>query len=305
MVFGGLKCGGYLYLIIFFQKALQARTTTRVTTQLSKYNNLTQRIITGVLGAAAIIFGVTYSEWLYFIIFFIICLFSLREFYKLSGLDGMLPLKTIGTIIGLVIFSLSFFIEQLRISHRYYFVIFPLIAVIYLIKLYKKSERKPFTNIAFTLLGILYVGMPFALLNIATFEEGFYNYEIILGSLLILWASDTGAYIAGTLFGKHRLFERISPKKSWEGFGGGAALATLIAYLLSLYFQSLSIVDWIVIDMIIIVGGTYGDLVESLLKRSIEIKDSGTSLPGHGGFLDRFDGLLISAPFIVAYLEIF
>lgn len=276
-----------------------------MTNQLSKYNNLTQRIITGVLGSAGVIFGVSYSEWLYFIIFFVICLFSLREFYKLSGLDGMIPLKTLGTFIGLAIYSLSFFIEQQSISHRYYFAIFPLVAIVYLIKLYKKTERKPFTNIAYTLLGVFYVGVPFALLNIATFEEGFYNYEIILGALLILWASDSGAYFAGTLFGKHRLFERISPKKSWEGFWGGAGLATAMTYVLSLYFKSLSVTDWIVIDLIIIVGGTYGDLVESLLKRSIEIKDSGDSLPGHGGFLDRFDGLLISAPFIVAYLEIF
>lgn len=276
-----------------------------MTTQLSKYNNLTQRIITGVLGSAGIIFGVSYSEWLYFIIFFIICLFSLREFYKLSGLDGMIPLKTVGTLIGMSIYSLSFFIEQQRISHRYYFAIFPLIAIVYLIKLYKKTERKPFTNIAYTLLGVFYVGMPFALLNVATFEAGTYNYEIILGSLLILWASDTGAYFAGTLFGKHRLFERVSPKKSWEGFGGGAALATAMTFVLSLYFKSLSVTDWIIIDIIIVIGGTYGDLIESLLKRSIEIKDSGDSLPGHGGFLDRFDGLFISAPFIVAYLEIF
>jgi phosphatidate cytidylyltransferase len=184
-----------------------------------------------------------------------------------------------------------------------------LIAVVYLIKLYKKTERKPFTNIAFTFLGIFYIAMPFSLLNHAVFHEteGLlqYNYEIILGSLLILWASDSGAYFAGTLFGKHRLFERISPKKSWEGFWGGAALATAMTYALSLYFQTLTIVDWLIIGLIIVVGGTFGDLVESLLKRSIEIKDSGDSLPGHGGFLDRFDGLLISAPFIVAYLEIF
>lgn len=284
-----------------------------MTKALSKYNNLTQRIITGILGSAAIIFGVSYSEWLYFIIFFGICLFSLLEFYKLSGLDGMIPLKTLGTIIGVTIFSLSFFIERETISTKFYYAIFPLIAVVYLIKLYKKTERKPFTNIAFTFLGIFYTAMPFALLNHAVFREGIfngasetrYNYEIILGCLLILWASDTGAYFTGTLFGKHRLFERISPKKSWEGFWGGAALAIAMTYVLSLYFQTLTVADWLVIGLIIVVGGTYGDLVESLLKRSIEIKDSGDSLPGHGGFLDRFDGLLISAPFIVAYLEIF
>ena len=225
----------------------------------------------------------------------------------------MIPLKTLGTIIGLVVFTLSFFIERETISNRYYYAIFPLVAVVYLIKLYKKTERKPFTNIAFTFLGIFYIAMPFALLNHAVFREAthngtietHYNYEIILGCLLILWASDTGAYFAGTLFGKHRLFERISPKKSWEGFWGGAALAIVVTYILTLYFESLSVADWMIIGIIIIIGGTFGDLVESLLKRSIEIKDSGTSLPGHGGFLDRFDGLLISAPFIVAYLEIF
>lgn len=276
-----------------------------MTKVLSKYNNLTQRLITGLLGSAAIIFGVSYSEWIYFGIFLVICFFSLLEFYKLAGLDGMIPLKTLGTVSGVAIFILSFFISQETISSRYYFLIFPLIAFVYVIKLYKKTEQKPFTNIAFTFLGVFYVAVPFALLNVATFEEGYYNYEIILGSLLILWASDSGAYFAGTLFGKHRLFERISPKKSWEGFWGGAALAIVITYILTLYFHSLTLVDWMIVSLIIIIGGTFGDLVESLLKRSIEIKDSGDSLPGHGGFLDRFDGLLISAPFIVAYLEIF
>ncbi len=280
-----------------------------MTKSLSTYSNLTQRLITGVLGSAAIIVGVSYSEWIYFGIFFIICFFSLREFYKLSGLDGMIPLKTLGTLIGLVVYSLSFFIEQKTILPKYYFLIFPLVALVYLVKLYKKLERKPFTNIAFTLLGVFYIAVPFALLNHAVFQESItrthYNYEIILGSLLILWASDTGAYFAGTLFGKHKLFERISPKKSWEGFWGGAGLAIVITYILTLFFHSLTLVDWMIISMIIIIGGTFGDLVESLLKRSIEIKDSGDSLPGHGGFLDRFDGLFISAPFIVAYLEIF
>lgn len=272
---------------------------------LNKYNNLTQRVITALVGAAVVIFCVAFSDWTYFLIFFVICLLTLWEFYRLSGLDGMLPQKTFGTFCGMVIFSLSFFIERQDISSRYYFVIFPLVACIFLIKLYKKFERKPFTNIAFTFLGISYVAVPFALLNIAAFEAGKYNFQIIIGCLFILWASDTGAYFAGTLFGKRKLFERISPKKSWEGSVGGAILAMLFALGLSQYFTSLQLWQWLTIGAIIIVGGTFGDLVESLLKRSIEIKDSGDTLPGHGGFLDRFDGLLISAPFIVAFLEIF
>ena len=290
-------------------------------TALSKYNNLTQRIVTGVLGSAAIIYGLIVSEWAYFAIFFIICLFSLREFYKLAALDGLLPLKIIGMIIGVMIFCLSFFIERGDISAKYYFVIFPLMALVYMIKLYNKGEYKPFTNIAFTFLGILYIAVPISLLNHVLFQNQScirfgislhrtYSFEIILGLLLILWATDTGAYFAGTFLGKHKLFERISPKKTWEGFIGGALLAGIIVFTFNLILQNygcqyLSVFDWTVITIIIVVGGTFGDLVESLLKRSIEIKDSGSSIPGHGGFLDRFDGLFISAPFVVAYLELF
>jgi phosphatidate cytidylyltransferase len=226
-------------------------------------------------------------------------------------MDGMVPQKTFGTLCGIFVFSLSFLIEKGELSYRFYFLIFPLVSFVYMIKLYKKFERKPFTNIAFTFLGIFYVAVPFALLNIAVFENGTYNFEIMFGCLFILWASDTGAYFSGTLFGRRKLFERISPKKSWEGFIGGAVLAMIFALALPYFFKAigqasaLTQLNWIIIGLIIVVGGTFGDLVESLLKRSIEIKDSGDTLPGHGGFLDRFDGLLISAPFIVAYLELF
>lgn len=285
---------------------------------LSKYSNLTQRIITGLLGSAAIIYGLIISEWAYFGVFFIICFFSLREFYKLSAFDGLLPLKTIGIVTGMIIFCLSFFIERQDLDTKYYFIIFPLMALVYMIKLYKKGEYKPFTNIAFTFLGIFYIAVPLSLLTHVVYHQTKVDYELItgyyfqgiLGILLILWATDTGAYFAGTFLGKHKLFERISPKKTWEGFVGGAVLAGIIAFVFNLILanydkQFLSTIDWVVITILIVIGGTFGDLVESLLKRSIEIKDSGTSIPGHGGFLDRFDGLFISAPFVVAYLEIF
>src|SRR6478609_4070047 len=170
---------------------------------------------------------------------------SLREFYALVGLDGMVPQKVFGTICGMVIFSLSFFIERGDISYRFYFLIFPIVSCVYMIKLYKKFERKPFTNIAFTFLGIVYVAIPFALLNVAVFDDHHvYNFEIMVGCLFILWASDTGAYFAGTFLGKRKLFERISPKKSWEGFFGGALLALIFAYGLSRYLHTLSPVQW-------------------------------------------------------------
>ena len=272
---------------------------------LSRYNNFTQRVITAIIGAAVIISAILWNEWAYFFAFFFICFVSQLEFYKLVGLDGKIPLKFWGTFNGLLIFTLSFLIEKNILSADYYFFIFPSACAVFFIKLYKKTEKKPFTNIAFTFIGIIYIALPFALLNISTYSQGTYSYQIILGILLILWASDSGAYIAGSLFGRKKLFERVSPKKSWEGSLGGSTLALLMAFVLSTYFNDLLLIEWMIVGGIMIVGGTYGDLVESLFKRSIEIKDSGSKLPGHGGFLDRFDGLLLASPLLVFYLKLF
>lgn len=273
---------------------------------INNYSNLGQRVITGIIGAGIIVGGSIISPWLYFLIFGLILAFSQMEFYKLSGLDGMLPLKSFGTFLGLSIFTLSFFIGMEHLNEKYYFLIFPLVSLVFFIKLYRKSDKKPFTGIAYTFLGLFYVAVPFSLLNVAAFSvDGTFHYEVIVGSLFILWASDSGAYFAGTKFGKTKLFERVSPKKSWEGFLGGAASAFLVAYFLGKNFKSIEEWQWLGIATIIIIAGTYGDLIESLFKRSIEIKDSGKSLPGHGGFMDRFDGLLLSAPFIAAFLKIF
>jgi phosphatidate cytidylyltransferase len=272
--------------------------------RLNRMNNLQQRIIAAIVGAATIIAAIYWSEWTYFLVFFFICMFSQLEFYKLLGLDGNIPLKFFGTFCGVSIYTLTFLIEKGLLPARFYMLIFPIVSVVFFIKLYKK-ELKPFTNIAFTFLGIVYVGLPFAMLNLSVFYHGYYSYQIILGSILLLWASDTGAYFAGVNFGRHKLFERVSPKKSWEGSVGGAVAAIGVAFILATVFHELEQWQWLCIACIIIVAGTYGDLVESLFKRSIAIKDSGSSIPGHGGFLDRFDGLLLAAPFIAAFLNLF
>lgn len=272
---------------------------------INKYSNLVQRAITSLVGAALILAALIYSDWTYFLIFGTILGMSQMEFYKLSGLDGMLPLKSFGTILGLLIFTLTFMVEKEDLPHEYLYLIFPLVSLTFFIKLYKKTDKKPFTGVAYTYLGIFYVAVPISLLNLAVFSvDAVYHYEILIGCLLILWASDSGAYFAGTRFGKTKLFERVSPKKSWEGFLGGAFSAILVAFVISQYFTVLEDWKWLVISGIIIIAGTYGDLIESLFKRSIEIKDSGSVLPGHGGFMDRFDGLLLSAPFITAFLKI-
>lgn len=277
-----------------------------MTSGINKLSNLQQRILIGLPGAAVIIWGISVSNWVYFGMFFLICLFALLEFFKLLKNNGYHPQPIIGTSIGLVLFVLTFFIEKKLIHPDFYFLIFPLMAFVFFIVLYKIQEtNRPFINIGLTLLGVIYVALPLALINFCVLRDGEYHYQITLGILLLLWASDTGAYFSGKAFGKRKLFERVSPKKTWEGSIGGALLSLAIATGLSFFFTDLLLWQWIVLSLIIVVAGTYGDLIESLFKRSIEIKDSGKSLPGHGGFLDRFDGLFIAAPFITAFLRIF
>jgi len=177
----------------------------------------------------------------------------------------------------------------------------PVLFLIFIFELYLKAEN-PFQNIACTLLGIIYVALPFSLLNYITTTTQTYSYELLFGFFFIIWSCDSGAYLVGSTIGKHKLFPRISPGKTWEGSIGGAIISYGVAYLISGWYTSIDRIDWMVIATILIVIGTIGDLVESLFKRSINVKDSGTILPGHGGILDRFDSLIMSAPFVFTYL---
>ncbi|MPR32536.1 phosphatidate cytidylyltransferase [Salmonirosea aquatica] len=273
--------------------------------RLNSLSNLQQRVVAAVIGVAIIVSSILYSDLTFALLFCAMSMFTQLEFYKLLGLDGNLPLTFYGTLCGVLLVLLTYVIEKGLIAFENYFLISPFLAMIFFIKLYKKNDLKPFTNIGFTFLGLIYVALPFSLIVVMAMRGGVYNFEIVLGSLLLLWATDIGAYFAGTKFGRRKLFERVSPKKSWEGAVGGALSATVIAFVLGLYFHTFEPWKWFCIGGIIVVTGTYGDLVESLFKRSIAIKDSGSTIPGHGGFLDRFDGLLLSAPFIVTFLKLF
>ncbi|HYG37721.1 MAG TPA: phosphatidate cytidylyltransferase [Cytophagales bacterium] len=274
--------------------------------QINKLSNFQQRVLIGLPGAFLIIWGICVSQWFYFGIFFLICSLSIIEFYNLLRQNQYHPQPIIGTFTGVFLFILTFLVETQILDSSLYFLMFPLVALIFFIVLYKiKENNRPFINIGLTLLGIIYVALPIALINFCVINDGEYYYEVVLGILLLLWASDTGAYFSGKSIGKHKLFERISPKKTWEGTIGGALLSLAFAIGMAQFFDVLSLWKWITLSLIIVIAGTYGDLIESLFKRSFEIKDSGKLLLGHGGFLDRFDGLFFAAPFIVAFLRIF
>lgn len=274
---------------------------------LRNLSNLQQRVIAAVIAVPFLLFCVLYSDYTFLVLFLVIGALAQLEFYKLVGsISDNLPLTFYGTFCGIVMHVLTFFIEKGDLAYQNYYILSPLLTLIFFIKLYKSKDEKPFKNIAYTFLGIIYVALPFTLLTVLAYiKNDTYDPNIVLGCLFLLWASDSGAYFAGTKFGKTKLFERVSPKKSWEGSIGGMVTAMVVATIISRYFTNYSAFQWYAIGVIIVVAGTYGDLVESLFKRSINIKDSADTIPGHGGFLDRFDGLLLSIPFIIPFVKLF
>ena len=271
---------------------------------MAQFSNLTLRIIFGLIGAALVVSGVYYNEWTFLLLFGGICTLTLIEFFNLLHQSGIHVNRLFAIVSGSVLFVLHYLIENKTLDSNWYYALIAFIFLLFIIELFQQNIN-PFYRIANTLLGIIYIALPLALFAASAFIQGEYNNAIIMGILLLLWANDIGGYIAGMSFGKHKLYERISPKKTWEGSIGGAVLCFATAWVCSNYFVSLALTHWLAIAFIMVIFGSIGDLVESQFKRNLSVKDSGKLIPGHGGLLDRFDGLLIAAPFIVAYLKLF
>lgn len=267
----------------------------------NKYSNILLRVGTALLGGPLVIGLIYWNEWSYFFLFLIILIGTILEFYKLFAKEHAWFLRIWGLMCAVALYTLNFMYVRGKMPGMYFSLIIPMLMSIYLIMLYKKNELNPFSSIAHSFLGIIYIGLPIALLHFIAFNNGIYHYKFILGILFIIWTNDIGAYIVGSLLGKHHLFRRVSPKKSWEGSIGAAFLVLLVTYIIAQYYTDWNIYHWIVIGVISIIAGTYGDLIESLLKRSLQIKDSGSIIPGHGGFLDRFDSFLFVIPLLVAF----
>jgi phosphatidate cytidylyltransferase len=265
---------------------------------------LTTRTLTGaglvVLMAIAILLG----KYSFFLFFALLIVGSLWEFYNISELLGKHPQKISGITIGIVVFLFSFLYSSGYVETETMLLI--ILGILYLIisELYRKHQE-PFENIASTIMGIIYIAVPISMLWPIVFRDNIYqfNYHLILSYFIIIWTYDSFAYLTGVVLGKTKLFERISPKKSWEGAIGGFVFALLAAYILSRFFNELTMYQWFVFAAITTVFGTFGDLAESLLKRSADIKDSGNILPGHGGLLDRFDAMFLAIPALYLYLQ--
>ena len=280
-------------------------------------NNLITRSLSGIVFLVILIGAIVFDSISYGILMLLIVIGAMFEYYKLLLPKGFAIRKILGIFSGALLFLIMFFFAWSCREFLYLLLMVVPISAIFITELYSKSE-KPMQMLATTLSGIIYIALPFSLMNLLVFptvaqlanSAHYYDYRMLLSFFVILWTNDVGAYCVGSLLGrggKHKLFERISPKKSWEGFIGGVVLCMLAGYLL--YFvwgesYNISFIHWIVIGLIVSIFGTLGDLVESMLKRSVGVKDSGNIMPGHGGFLDRFDGVLLSFPLMLIYWQI-
>lgn len=274
-----------------------------------KIKNLFIRSITGVLFVAAVICSFYYGPLTFAFFFGLITVLSVREFCQIIQAQGGTQTNTfICSVAGLYLF-LAFWAYTSGMVSGGIFIPY-LLTLLYLLvsELYLKRPS-PLNNWAFTMLGQMYVALPFALLNALAFQSVPYSslgveyrFIIPLSVFFFLWASDSGAYCFGSMFGRRKLFPRISPNKSWEGSIGGGLVALGVSQLLATYDTSLSRMGWLGLALVVVVFGTWGDLVESLIKRQLGIKDSGNILPGHGGMLDRFDSSLLAIPAALIYL---
>jgi phosphatidate cytidylyltransferase len=268
--------------------------------------NIYRRSLTGIVFLIVLVGSITLHPLSCFLLFSVIIFLGIRELYTIIEPTGIKPQKWLGAIAGVLLLLIALLNQLGILQTTGFWLMVPVVAVIFVSELYRKQVM-PLQNIAFTLFGILYLAVPFTLLYLLGFQQkgfGGYSFQIILGYFFLLWTSDTGAYLTGISIGKHPMFARISPKKSWEGFAGGFILTIVVAIVVSHYYTALSTVDWMVIGGIVATFGVWGDLIESMLKRSLNIKDSGTLLPGHGGILDRFDSVLFSAPIVYAYMQL-
>ena len=266
--------------------------------------NLIQRTITGLIYVAVIIFLTLIGQFgfLALITFASIALFV--EFFKITIDSNLKNTYLFIVIIWILAFdgANALFLLHL-ISVKTMLLIFSSIFFLFLFELFS-NQKGSFHRLAYTFLAIFYFIIPlnlFMYIGTNLMQEA-YQPVVVLGIFILIWANDTGAYLSGMKFGKTKLFERISPKKTWEGVIGGVLLSLGIAFLLSKLNSIWQINDWLVVSTIISIFGVLGDLVESKLKRELNIKDSGSFLPGHGGFLDRLDSIIFVIPFIFIYL---
>ena len=269
---------------------------------------LIQRAITGVIFVAVLIGCIIGGPLSFGILFCLISALATVEFCQLMNQQEDVQVNRNICTLGSIALFLCFFFYGMNPAETGIFI--PYLAILiylFISELYLK-KKNPINNWAYAMFSQLYVALPFALLNVLAFQtngttsDSQYLFILPLSIFIFNWVNDTGAYCTGMLLGKHPLFKRISPKKSWEGSIGGCVFSIAAAFALAHFFPIMSTAKWVGMGITVVIFGTWGDLTESLMKRQLGIKDSGNILPGHGGMLDRFDSAIMAIPAAVVYL---
>lgn len=267
--------------------------------------NLLVRTLTGIAFTGVVIGSLLLSEYTFGILFLFILVIGLKEFFNFFKNAKISPNHLLATAIGCIFFATFFLVGAGVLPLDSYYGLIPIFLLVFIAELYRKKTL-PFENMAAGVLGLIYIALPLSMISLLVFNNHTYNPAPLLALFVIIWTYDSGAYLFGMSFGKRRLFERISPKKSWEGAIGGAFSALGAAAIIGYYFiPEIAIHHWLILAAITVVSATFGDLTESLFKRQFNLKDSSNFLPGHGGILDRFDSLFFAVPSVVLYIKLF
>ncbi len=268
--------------------------------------NLLTRTVSGIVYLILIVVSILLGPLVFGFLLLFFLILSLLEFHNLMAPTGSDLNKTI-----LLIPAILYYLTGLLYTWDY----LPLLSVVagvllfflpFIFELFRKTEN-PVRGIGYNLFGLFYVMIPLLLLNFLFYPELDFSLpskDLIFGFFIIIWINDTFAYLTGMLIGKHKFFERVSPKKTWEGTIGGVIFGIAGAWAISHYSTTFTPAEWIGFALTIIIFGTFGDLIESMIKRSLGVKDSGNIMPGHGGILDRLDSILIAAPFAFVYMVV-
>lgn len=269
-----------------------------------KLKNLVTRTLSGGVLAAVTVGAILYSKWTYGAWLLVLLATGMYEIYRLCARNGAAPQYGMGLVSGVLLLAVHFFagtglLETTDLPRLLTLYLLVMLPALFVCELFRKRDR-PENNIGATLLGIVYVALPLSLLcYIPAVGGGWQPWEMI-AFLCIIWANDVFAYLVGMSFGRHSLCERLSPKKTWEGFFGGLVGAVCVGFLAARFLHTNSW-EWGGLALVAAVAGVLGDLTESMFKRAAGMKDSGNAIPGHGGVLDRFDALLLAAPFVFVY----
>jgi phosphatidate cytidylyltransferase len=261
-------------------------------------NSTLTRAISGAVYIVLLISATFYSSNSFLLFFGILLLIAVSEFCKLVNLKNIVPM-----LIAVGLFILCNLSNTIKTNDILILLATLLVSIKAIFFLFDK-KNKPVDSLSKYVYLIGYIILPFVLITKIPFVENSYNPKIILSIFILIWVNDTFAFLVGKTFGKHKLFEKVSPKKTIEGFVGGFIFSIVAGIILAQFLMLQSYIHWIFIAVLASVFGTLGDLVESKFKRIANVKDSGTIMPGHGGVLDRLDSIIFVAPIVFLFYQI-